>query len=134
MAFAGHPSKVEVSTDGITYTEVDGINDYNFSPSRNILDTTDFKDTSGGHTHMYGLMDCKIDLSGDYEDSDTNGQNLIRSAFLNGTALFCGIKFDGTDGLKCQVVVETFEISAGVDDKVNVSISLMSIGVVTAHS
>ena len=134
MAFAGHPAKVEVSTDGIAWNEVDGINDFSFTPDCTILDTTDFKDTSGAHTRIYGLINCAIEFSGDYEDTDTNGQNVIRTAFLNGTALHVGIKFDGTDGLKCQVVVESYEIAAGVDDKVTFSVSLQSNSTISAHS
>ena len=55
-------------------TKIDGINDFSFSPSNDMLDTTDFKDTTGAHTRLPGLQVSSVSLSGDYEHGDTNGQ------------------------------------------------------------
>ena len=134
MAIAAHPAVVDVSTDDITYNEVDGINDFSFDPGVDILDTTDFKDTSGAKTKIVGLQDTSVEISGDYEDADTNGQNIIRTGFLNGTSVYIGFKYDGTDGYKVQCLVESFSITGSVDGKVEWSASLTSIGAVSTYS
>lgn len=135
MAIAAHPAAVEVATTlaGV-YSEIDGINDFSFTPSRDTLDTTDFADTSGAHLRLMGLQDTSISISGDYEAADTNGQVVLRDAMLNGTSVGLGILFDGTDGLKVLCYVESFEISAGVEDKVEFSCELVSTGAVAVHS
>lgn len=134
MAFAAHASKIEVSTDGSTWYEVDGINDASFEVTRDILDTTDFKDTSGAKTRIMGLQDTKISMSGDYEDTDTNGQNTIRSRFLAGTSIHIGFKLDGTDGYKVETYCSKFSTKASVDGKVEFDAEFVSIGAVAAHS
>lgn len=134
MAYAAHASKVEISPDGITWTEVDGINDASFEVSRDILETTDFKDTSGAKTRIVGLQDTSISIKGDYEDTDTNGQNIIRSSFLAGTSLYVGFKLDGTDGYKVQTYVSKASMNISVDGKVEFEAEFVSIGAVAAHS
>ena len=79
MALAGHPLAFSVSSDDSAYSEVDGINDANWEYVRDLLETTDFKDTSGAKTRIAGLSDGSIEVSGDYESADT-GQALIRSS------------------------------------------------------
>lgn len=134
MAFAAHASAIEISTDNVTYYEVDGINDASFEVSRDILETTDFKDTSGAKTRIMGLQDTKISMSGDYEDTDTNGQNTIRTRFLAGTTIWVGFKLDGTDGYKVETYCTKFSTKAGVNDKVTFDAEFISTGAVAAHS
>lgn len=134
MPFAAHITKVEISPDNITYTEVDGINDASFETSRDVLETTDFKDTSGAKTRIVGLQECSVSMSGDYEDTDTNGQNIIRSFFLAGTSLYVGFKFDGVDGYKSQFLVSSFSITPTVDGKVEFEAEFVSIAAVTTHA
>lgn len=134
MPLAAHPAVIEVSTDDITYNEVDGINDFSFSTGRDVLDTTDFKDTSGAKTKILGLQDTTISLSGDLEASDTNGQNVLRTAFFNGNAIYVGFGFNGTDGYKVQARVSSFEINAGVGDKVEFSCEITSVGAVSTYT
>jgi predicted secreted protein len=63
-------------------------------------------------------------LGGFYNPTDTNGQAAIRSAFLNDTSLFIQFLPDGSTGFKQEVKVSKFEVSAGVDGTVEVSIDL----------
>lgn len=134
MAFAAHASKVEISPDSITWTEVDGINDASFEVQRDVLETTDFKDTSGAKTRIVGLQDSSISIKGDYEDTDTNGQNILRSYFLAGTSIYVGFKLDGTDGYKVQCYVSKISLPIAVDGKVEFECEFVSIGAVSAHS
>ncbi len=134
MAYAAHASKIEYSADGITWYEIDGINDASFEVSRDVLETTDFKDTSGAKTRIMGLQDTSLSIKGDYEDTDTNGQNAIRTAFLNGTAVYMGFKLDGTDGYKVQCYCTKFSTSVSVDGKVEFEAEFISTGAVATHS
>jgi predicted secreted protein len=135
MSVAAHVSSVEVaSTFGGTYNEIDGIKDYSFDASNDELDTTDFKDTSAAYTKILGLAGTTISLSGDLEAGDTNGQVVLKTAYLNKTSVGLGILFDGTDGLKVECFVTKYSVSAGVADLVQVSFDLTSTGAVAAHS
>lgn len=134
MATAAHVAAIEVSTDNSTYNEVDGIKNFTFGGQRAMLDTTDFKDTSGGHTRIPGLFDYPVSIDGDYEPGDTNGQVVLRDAFFNGTAVWIGILYNGSAGDKVQCYVESFEINAGVEDLVQFSCELVSTAARAAHS
>lgn len=143
MALAGHEVEVyafqaayaDAAPTAINpdYLEIDGINDLSFGPSREQLDMTDFKDTSGARQRFQGLKDGTISLSGDYEPSDT-GQAEIFAAFNGASNLVCWIMilWEGTTGHHVKCVVESYEISAGVDGKVEFSVELSFTGVPAA--
>jgi predicted secreted protein len=128
MALAAHATTISVSATDASYNEVDGLNDFSFGPSRDLLETTDFKDTSGAHTRMAGLKDGTISMSGDYESADTLGQNIVRTAFDNGTACWVKVLWDGATGHKCLCIVESSEIKVSVDGKVEWSATLQFNG------
>lgn len=114
---------IQASSDDATYNEVDGLNDISYGPTADMLETTDFKDTSGNHTRMMGLRDGAISVSGDYEASDT-AQALMRTQHASGGALWLKVLWDGTNGSKVQCIVENFTIKGGVAGKVEFSASL----------
>ena len=130
MALAGHPLTFSVSSDDSAYSEVDGINDHNFDYMRELLDTTDFKDTSGGRTRMAGLTDGSIEISGDYEASDT-GQALIRTQFASGSVLYSKMLWNGSAGHKVACIVEKWTNKVTVDGKVEFSASIKFNGAVS---
>lgn len=132
MALAAHAMVISCSTDDITYNEVDGLNDFSFGPNRTMLETTDFKDTSGAKTRMSGLKDGSISMSGDYESGDTNGQNIIRTGFDNGTTVYIRVLWNGTTGHKVAAIVESHEIKGSVDDKVTWTASIQFNGAPSA--
>ena len=133
MAVAAHAGAIKVSaTIGGSYTEVDGIKNYTISMSNADLDVTDFKDTTGAMARILGLADTSVSLEGDYERSDTNGQTIIFTAFTGKSAMGIELLFDGTNGIKVEVLVTKFEIKAGVGDTVSVSIEFASTGVIAA--
>jgi len=122
MPLPGHPIVVEVSLDDVTYTEIDGINDVSFGNQRDMLMTTDFKDTTGAKTRIAGLKDGTVTISGDLELGDTNGQNKVRAKYDDGAACWISVKFDpgasaGSRGFKVQGIVENSEIKTVVDGK-----------------
>lgn len=130
MSNAAHPLVVKVATPAdASYAEVDGIKSVKFGPSRTMLETTDFKDTSGAKTRLAGLKDGTIELSGDLEEGDTNGQNVVRGCFDSGAACWVQIEFApsagaGSKGYKVQGIVASYDISADVDGLVSWTASI----------
>lgn len=122
MPLAGHLVVVEVSLDDSAYTEVDGIEDGSWSPTRDIRDVTDLKDADAARRKFALLRDGQITLNGQFE-ADTNGQGRVRAKFDDGGDLFCRIKWDpsagaGSQGYKVKTVVENWEVNFSRDDVV----------------
>jgi predicted secreted protein len=133
MSTPAHPIVVKVGTDGAVFNEMDGIKSVKFGPSRTMLETTDFKDASGAKTRMAGLKDGVIELSGDLEEADADGQNVVRTAWENGTD--CHVEIDfipgaaaGSKGYKVKGIVESYEIAGEVDDIVTFSATIQFNG------
>lgn len=132
MAAAAHVAVVSVSTDDVSYNEVDGLNDASLQRMLELLDTTDFKDTSGEKTLTPGLGDGSVSLSGDYEPADTNGQVVLRTAGTGKSLVYVKVLSDGTNGYKAGFYVESFDIKASVGGKAEFSCSLKKSGALTA--
>ena len=129
MVLAAHPLVLSVATSvGGSYAEIDGINSVSFGPNRTMLETTDFKDTSAAKTRMSGLKDGVSRLGGDYESTDTTGQNVLRTAEDDGTSVFVKFLWDGSTGHRVECKVESYEISGEVDGKVQVTYNLTFTG------
>lgn len=130
MALAGHPTVVYAKSSVAAPSgsdEIDGINNVSYGPTGNLLDTTDFKDTSGFITKLLGLKDGTISLSGDYEASDAP-QALLRSSWDSGASVWITIHFNpsggaGVKGFQVECKVESWEVNAAVDGKVEFSCS-----------
>lgn len=131
MALAGHPVVVYVkatSASAIAGDEIDGINNVSYSPTVDMLEVTDFKDTSGYRQKLAGLRDGSITLSGDLEMADAP-QDLLRTAFGDGTSVWATLHFDpggsaGSKGFKVECKVSANDVSASFDGKVETSFTL----------
>lgn len=123
MALTGRNMRVKVGTvTGGPFTVVADLNDVSMSMEGDNQDVSAFG--SDYVKRLQGLKDASYSLSGYYNPTDTNGQAAIRSAYLNDTPLFVQFLPDGTTGFKQEVKVASFEVSAGVDGQVEVSIEL----------
>lgn len=124
MALAGHPVKIYLKSTNVSPVagdEIDGINSVKYSPSVNLLDITDFKDTSGAKKKLAGLKDGTISLSGDFEPADA--PQLLAMNSLGSPSLWASCHFNpsgavGTKGFQVEVLVASFELGAEVDGKV----------------
>lgn len=123
MTLAAHALAFKVSATDGSYTEVDGINDLSWGPKRDMLESTDFKDTSAAKTRFSGLKDGVLSISGDAEFADTP-QNLIRTSEDTGADLWCTILWDGSSGHKVKGIVESYTCKAGVAGKVEFSATI----------
>lgn len=119
MALAGH--EVTINIDG---NEIDGIKSFSVSNENDMLDETDFADTSGFRKRFQGLQDGNISLSGDYERTDT-AQAALRTAKANGTTVTVQLLYDGTNGDSVVCHVENFSINAEVGSLVEFSANLL---------
>lgn len=126
MALAGHAAKITCADSDVAGDEIDGIKNVEFSVNGNMLDTTDFMDTTAVHTRILGLRDLTITMSGDYEASDT-GQARLRTNFAAGTTTWVRWLPNGSAGFKMSGLIQDYKISAGVDGLVEFSCTYVGI-------
>lgn len=122
MAMKGKSLGIKVSTADDTYNTVADLNEGSMSADGDNQDITTLSDAY--INRVQGLKDVSYSLSGFYKPDDTNGQAVIRDAWINGSDLYVQYLPDGSNGFKQKVVVSSFEVSASVDGMVEVSIEL----------
>ena len=127
---AGHLVVVEVSPDDSTYTEIDDVKSCSVGRDRDMLDITNFKDTSGAKKFLAGLRGGKIDISGPLNLTDS-AQSQLRSRFNDGAACFIGVKWDGSAGTRQKVscLVSNYNESADVAGVVSFTCNLTFNGI-----
>lgn len=118
MGTAGIDSTFEVSPDGITWTEPDGIDNYTFSEAGAKLSSTKFSQTTRAENSFKGLHSGSFSASGAWVAGDTNGQKMMKTAMRNGTAIWIRERGDGANGDKVQVKIYTMEKTSGVESRV----------------
>lgn len=104
MAVAAHPTKVYVKSTNaapIAGDEVKGITSATLNQTADLLDVTDFSDTSGWRKRILGLLDGTVELSGFAEFGDAP-QSLIRSSLISGASIWVSVEFNplGSAGQK----------------------------------
>lgn len=123
MPIAGYNVVVSVATGAsATYTAFDGVSDLSVSDSSDLLEITDFTD-SRLRRRIAGMRDISISLSGDVETASVAYTN-ARAVYEAGNPLIVRILPDGTNGLAFSMLISSFERSATVDGKVELSLSL----------
>jgi predicted secreted protein len=117
-----------------TAGEVGGIESASFSRSRTQLDRTDFKDTEEVKKRFSGLKDGNISFSGFLDLDDPDGQDEIEAAFEGDkdSILWVNIIFGTGYARLVECTVESFEVSAEVDGRVEWSCSINFSGAVAA--
>lgn len=104
MAVAAHPTKVYVKATNATPVsgdEVAGITSCTLNQTADLLDVTDFKDTSGWRKRISGLLDGTVEMSGFAEFADAP-QSLIRSSMISGASIWVTVELNpsGSSGQK----------------------------------
>jgi len=123
----GRKVKVQVSTNGTTWTDVGGLNSINQSYLGNLQEVSEFGQDWA--QRIYGMKDGSWSLSGTYKAADA-GQQAIRNALANDQQIHVRVLWDGTNGVKQPVKVESFEVSAEAAGLVEVSIELAGDGAI----
>lgn len=108
MATLGANTKVYFAPDSSgspgTFTEATGIEDVDLTDSREIIDRTDFADTTGARRRLLGLRDLSATFGGQWDDADT-GQDNARAGLANGTYVWMKVLWDGTIGVQCRGLI-----------------------------
>ncbi len=134
-ASAAYLAVVSVSIDNSTFYSVDLANEASADYMNDLLETTNFVNTVGTSAdkeRIDGLHDASFEVQAHYNGSDTNGQNVMRTAYINRSALYFKLLADGTHGFKCQVRIEKFTEKVSVGGLSEFSASLKKTGVLTA--
>ena len=124
MPLASHLARFYVRSDNTVPTgtdEVLGINSATLNQEANLLEVTDFSDTSGWRKRILGLLDGNVDLSGDLELGNAP-QNLIRSSLISGASIWVTCQFNpsgsaGQQGFRVECKVASASFPASVDGK-----------------
>lgn len=128
MAIAGYKSLVTCATgSGATFSALDGIKSFAISDSRDELDVTDFLDGGNVRARLSALRDVSLELSGDFEPSDT-GYAKLRACYDNGTDVAVIVYASAeatTAAFQYLMKIGNIDINAAVDGKAEVSISMM---------
>lgn len=98
MSVPGYLNSVAVRADTTPAGDSDkiaGLKDFSTSGPRDMLETTNFKQTNADpvKTRIAGVGDLSADLSMDHLAGDAQ-QNIIRSAWLNGTLAYFTFTLD----------------------------------------
>ncbi len=128
MAKPGKNAEVNFGGDKVL-----GLNDATFTVNGELVDVSRFSG-DGWRQRISNLKDATISISGFFNPADSSGQILAQTSILQGDKISnVAVLADGTNGLKCDAYVETFEISPAVEGAVGVSITLQSDGEITAE-
>lgn len=129
MAQDGSKAVVSFSPDDTTYNNISDLNSVTDSESGNSIEVTAFG--ADWKSFIQGLNEFSFDLSGFWDPTDTNGQVAMRNAFLNKTAGYVQFLYDGTSGVKGQVIITKFERKAAPGGAIDVSITCQGTGTPT---
>ena len=125
MAIAGKTGKVVVGEN-----KVIGIKNWSLELSIDSLETTALGDD--WKNYITGLKEWSASSEGDYTvTSDVTGQELLQTAFLNGTEVVIKMYVDATNYYTGGAIITSLSIEDPVDDVVSISIEFTGNGELT---
>ena len=125
MAIAGKTGKVVVGEN-----KVIGIKNWSLELSIDSLETTALGDD--WKNYITGLKEWSASSEGDYTvTSDVTGQELLQTAFLNGTEVVIKMYVDATNYYTGASIITSLSIEDPVDDVVSISIEFTGNGELT---
>lgn len=123
-ALVGFNGNVKIGTATVALMD-----SWELSPTANIYDITSFNDA--WKTKLGGLKDWTAKASGKYDLTDTNGQNAIWTAFINGTTVSLELDVDGTHKFTGTAFVKSPPIKVGVDAAETIEFDFEGSGAIT---
>ncbi len=130
MSQAGYLKRVHVFDGSSTWHEVPATS-ASLDAGGDVLDDTTFM-SGGNRSRIYGIRDWSLSLTLQYDTTD-DAFITIRDAWMNREEVSFRYLPDGTNGLAGDGVVETFNMSGGVDDLETVDVTIQAASVLTAH-
>lgn len=120
-ALAGKSGSVKIGAN--TVAEID---EWDYTPSADILEKTPFLATS--KSHLVGLLDGTASIKGRHDQTDTNGQVALRTAYLNGTQVTLLLYVSATHFYTVPVLIKDMQIKTSVKGLVEVTINCQRDG------
>lgn len=116
-------------------SEVKGLINIDFGQNAELLDTTHF-DNGQYRQRIIGLRDATLSLSGDFIEDDA-GQGILETNFFDDILAYIAYfpvhtGVSGDDGWTMAVQVQDYTLSASVEGKLEMTMTLMQAGAVTA--
>ena len=129
--------KVAVSTDNVTYTDLGGVKDYDFSRTDGeTIDVTDF-DSGGWKEHLVGLAGGSVSFTMNYDEADA-GQDILRTSNSARTQIYYRIRPMGDNSGDAEYIwqgtITSLTISGSVDSAVEMSADVEFTGTATEQA
>jgi len=122
-ALAGHSAKISNALTDIAGDELDGVKSIDWGDAADLIDTTDFADTSGSRVRgLLGLQDLTVTISGDYTGGTAQARFFTVKAA--GTLVYVRFLPNGSTGFKAAMKVESIKLSSSIDGAVQVEFVL----------
>lgn len=119
---AGKSNVVKIATTSNgSGAQINGVDNSTFNQLCEILEITQFGDTY--KDRMAGLKDTNVNITGNFDTSDTNGQLIL----VPGDYVWIQVLPNGTAGKKIKMIVESFEQKADAGGKQTFSSSLQGV-------
>lgn len=120
-ALAGRGGSVKIAAN--TVAEID---EWTYNPTADFYDKTKFLDTS--RSHLLTLLDGTGSFKGRHDQTDTNGQVALRTAFLAGTQTTLLLYVDATHKYTVPALIKSHTIKAAVGGAVEVEVAFQQDG------
>lgn len=122
MALAGYATILYAKASAssvVSGDEIDGVLSFDFGPTLNLVDITDFKDTGNARAKLATLRDGSISISGQNIMSDAP-QGVLRTAATDGSSVWITVEFDpngasNSKGFAVQCKVAGYKIGSTVE-------------------
>jgi len=111
MALAGKSGSVYIGAN-----KVAEITQWSVDLKADNIDVTNF-DSNGWKEFIQGLKEWSGSFEGNFKPTDTNGQQALINAYMNGTTVSLELRIDTTKKIAGTVYIETIGIEAPIDDK-----------------
>lgn len=94
------------------------------------IETTNF-DSDGWKEYIQGLKEWSGSFEGSFHPTDTNGQQALINAWVDGEGVDLALYIDATKKITGAAYIETISIEAPVDDKQSFKVDFVGSGGLT---
>ena len=123
-ALAGKAGSVKIGANTVAEIE-----EWDYAPTADVLEKTPFLATS--KSHLVGLLDGTGSLKGRHDQTDTNGQVALRTAYLNGTQTTLLLYVNSTNKYTVPALIKDMQVKANVKGLVEITFNFQQDGDVT---
>lgn len=125
-AEAGHTVKVLCDLSDPPTEEISGIKQFSATVEREVIDITDFKDTSGARVRIMGLKNVAFTMSGDYDASNQAWADILTN-YGDGADIYIRAYITSSNYIDFTAKVQDVNFDAGVDGAVQASVTMVSV-------